>query len=189
MQSTMTEEDVLSLHLLSVLRKYFDRVICVIQEETGIVFTEKLSREMLVSFLRMRGHQYFGTCLRNLPWLFAYMTTAQSLFGERLLDGSPLMLSLKNRKEITFSEDNQIQSTTGKLLNLRFAFIGHEFELNGSQIQQETIEFVVSLNNKIVHTEKLVIKPAWFFNPASFLPERALRRNPTLLRVAEELLP
>ena len=182
-----SDGDSLSLEILSFLKQQFDRVIYILQRETGIIFNEKLLKDMLISFLRMHGHQYAGINLCNLPWIFAYMTTAQSLFGKRLQNDCPLMMSLKKRKEIAFSEDNRIQSATNKFFEIQFAFIGHEMKSNGAELH-ETIDFVVSLNGKAVHTSKLIITPMRFHNLVNLPPERA-RRNPTLLRVAEELIP
>ena len=74
-----------SYNTLSLLREQFDRIIYLLQRATGIVFSEKLARDMLTSFISMRGHLYIGTNLCNLPLMFAYMTTNQNLYG-RILD-------------------------------------------------------------------------------------------------------
>lgn len=65
--------------ILTLLRQQFDRIIYVLVHCTGIRIREGLAREMLRSFLGMRGHLYVGTTLCNLPWLFGHMATAHSL--------------------------------------------------------------------------------------------------------------
>lgn len=186
-ENLRSEDNCLSLDILSFIRQQFDRVIYIIQEETGIIFSDKLSTDMLKSFLRMHGHRYVGINMCNLPWIFAYMTTAQSLFGRIVKKDCPLMQSLKKRKEIVFSEKNQLKSATNMFLEINFAFICHEIANSGTK-QQETITFVVSLQGKDIYKAKLVIDPMRFHALVNLPPERA-RRNSKLLHIAEELIP
>ena len=185
--SLRSEMDKLSLEILSFMKEQFDRIIYILQEETGIIFTEKLSKDMLVSFLQMHGYQYVGINMCNLPWIFAYMTASQSLFGRILKKDCPLMQILKKQREVTFTTNNQIRGAANTFLEINFAFIGHEFSKSGTD-HKETVEFVVSLRDKLIYQVKLAIDPIRFHNLVNVPMERA-QRNQKILHIAEELIP
>ena len=165
--------------LLLFLRDNFDIVTKIVQNDIGIVFTEGLARSMLSSFLSMRGHCYIGTNMCNLPWMFAYMTTHQNLYGRRLLPWHPLHNAL-SRQEGIFFEYNQVKAK--RFVDLGFCFIEHK--IRPMPDARETIQFVVALESNTIFKREIVIRPL-------LLQERlhnTHERNDILLNIAKELI-
>lgn len=181
------EDDSKSLNILQLLRDQFDRVIYLLQRSTGIVFSEKLAQDMLKSFLYMRGHLYIGTNICNLPLMFGYMTTSQSLYGRIINKESPLMEALQKNKDLEFSDKNQLKSSKGKFIDINFTFIEHKTTRHDTEYK-ETITFIVSLKNEIIFTQLIEIDPMHFHNLVNLPPEQT-HRNQRLLDIASEMIP
>lgn len=171
---------------LLLLKNQFDRVIYLLKRCTGICISESLARKLLDSFLGMRGHLYVGTTLCNLPWMFAYMTTSQSLFGSVIEKNSLLMNSLKKNKHIEITEEGKIISAHKKYIDINFCFMHHKMTSHGNSYK-ETIKFIVSLWEENIFQMTIEIDPMHFHNLVNLPPERA-RRNQRLLDIAEELI-
>ena len=97
------------------------------------------------------------------------------------------MQILKKQREVTFTTNNQIRGAANTFLEINFAFIGHEFSKSGTD-HKETVEFVVSLRDKLIYQVKLAIDPIRFHNLVNVPMERA-QRNQKILHIAEELIP
>ena len=173
--------------ILQLLRQEFDRVIYILQQVTGVRISDALAKNMLQSFLSMRGHLYMGTTLCNLPWMFGYMAAAQSLYGRMLHEDSPLMLKLKNNARVLIEGNGQVKSANGSFLDITFCFMHHAIAQAGTSIR-ETLKFVVSIDQSEIYQERVEIDTMYFHNLVNLPPERA-RRNERLLSIAQELLP
>lgn len=182
--SLRPENDQRSRDILTLLKEQFDRVIYILEKETGINFGEGLSQKMLQSFLAMHGDRYIGINMCNLPWIFGYMTASQSLFGQYIQNGSPLMESLKKCKELSFNGD-QVKNAPGKFINLNFTFLGHKI-CHGS-VFKESVEFVVSLEETTIFTKVMDVEPILFHNLINLSPGKERRQR--LLNVAADIIP
>lgn len=172
--------------VLLLLRDEFDRVVYLMRKMTGIIVSEKLAQTMLQSFLDMRGYLYVGTNTCNLPWLFCYMTTSQSLFGRFIEDDSPLIHALRDNDKLALTDQNQVKGIGTEFLPLNFAFI--EYNISGKGTERlETVNFIVSLGKEIIFQDTIEIDPMHFHNLVNLPPERA-KRNERLLKIAEELI-
>jgi len=170
-------DDPMGRVLLQLLREQFDRVIYIISKVTGIRISESLAHDMLEIFLGMRGHLYVGANICNLPWIFAYLSNAQNLFGRVIKADSPLRCDLEKHKKICFNEKGQIQNAPGERVDLlRFCFMHHAVGHSAPSIK-ETIQFVVSEGETILYQETLIIDPMYFHNLVNLPPERARRQQ------------
>lgn len=178
-----------SYAILKLLQEQFDRVIYLLQRVTGIIFSENLACEMLKSFLYMHGHLYIGTNICNLPLMFAYMTTNQSLYGRTLNKDSKLLNILKHNKDIIISDRNQVltKKDNNNFTTINFFFTDHKISQLGTT-NVETIVFNVTINHDIVFKEKITIDPMHFHNLVNLPPERS-HRNQNLLGIAADLIP
>lgn len=181
-----SEKSVQGKQILQLLRQEFDRIIYLLQKMTGIIVTEKLARDMLQSFLDMRGYLYVGTNICNLPWSFCYMTTSQILAGRIIKNDSPLMNALKKDNRLTFNEKNQVVSTNKKFISLFFTFIDHKISTKGAD-HVETIKFIASLEQEIIFENIIEVEPMHFHNLVNLPPKRA-QRNEKMLKIAEEMI-
>lgn len=176
------ETDPRGRDILQLLRDQFDRVIYIIQRDTGIIISPALAKSLLESFLGMQGHLYVGTNLCNLPWMFAYMTTGQTLFGRKIKQGCELMLALEGNKDISITEESKVTSSKKEFLEITFCFIEHKIIQKGSS-QEETIKFLVNMKEKEIFHQTIKIDPVYFHNLVNLPPERA-SRDERLLDIA-----
>ena len=70
--------------ILKLLIEQFDRVVYILEKETQLVLSENALRGMLQRYKGERGYLYTGATLRNVPWIFAYMSDATRLFGQKV---------------------------------------------------------------------------------------------------------
>ena len=181
------EKNPKAYNILSLLREQFDRIIYLLQRSTGIVFSERLARDMLKSFLNMRGHLYIGTNLCNLPLMFGYMTTNQNLYGRILDKNSRIIEALRKNKNIQISDTNQVKISNGNFININFFFADHKVSRLDTDYK-ETVTFNVVIEKDIVFKEDITIDPMYFHSLVNLPPERS-RRNQRLLDIAAEMIP
>ena len=181
------ENDPRGREILHLLREQFDKVIYIISRITGISISHALARNMLVTFLGMRGHLYVGTNMCNLPWMFAYLSNAQGLFGRRIRPDSPLRRVLEQHEKIRFIEDGRIQSVPGVFLDLTFCCMHHTIRHTRTSTI-ETVRFVVSEGRDTLYEEILEVDPMSFHEVVNASPERFERKH-GLLEIAAELIP
>ncbi len=180
------ETDAIGRQVLFFLREQFDRVVYILEQQTGIHIGLSLARNMLESFIGMKGHLYVGTNVCNLPWMFAYMTDAQSLFGKFIKNNEELSSKFKSDSHVFVNEKGQVLSSGG-FVNINFCFINHKVSTKDNSIN-ESIEFIVFVEDKEIYSKKLEVDTMYFHNLVNLPPERAYR-NQKLLAIARELLP
>lgn len=176
--------------ILRQLAEHFDRAIYIISQETGIVISKKLAEKMLNTYLAYEGFLYRGATRLNAPWILAYMSNSQPLFGQVIRDGD-LKEKLKGLPNIIFNERGQLKNKEGEFVNIKFCFMHHEtVERDNKTI--EVMKFVVSAideNNQIhrVLTKEIIIEPIKFQKLKNIPPEKA-KRNEELLALGKEVV-
>ena len=191
------ETDPRGRDILQLLRGQFDRVIYIIQRDTGIIISPALAKNLLDSFLGMQGHLYVGTNLCNLPWMFAYMTTSQTLFGRKIKQDCELMGALKGHDKIFITQESKVSAkkTTeesnqtppkNEFLDINFCFVEHKISSKGSS-HEETIKFLVNVSGKEIFHKTILIDSVYFHNLVNLPPERA-NRDEWLLGIAAEMI-
>jgi hypothetical protein len=183
--------------LLRILIEQFDRVIYLLQKETGLGISYNLAKRMLEQYRREQGHLYTGATLTNIPWVFAYMADAQSLFGQRFDDEELKSLVLSQVEGASFTEDNRVvakESEGGKknYFDLDVCYLKHRIKKDNEESGLiETMEMVVSTAKagKIVDIHKRIIKFDYqYFQNLISLPSQDSRRNLKLVELAREVL-
>lgn len=180
------ESDVRGRDILQLLREQFDRVIHLLQRDTGVRISDALAKKMLDSFLGMRGHLYVGTNLCNLPWMFGYMTTSQTLYGRIIAKDSDLMDALRRNRHIKITDESKITASGDNFVDINFCFMHHKVAQIDSSFH-ETVNFIVTLNGKAIFEKKIEVDPMHFHNLVNLPPERAMR-NQRLLDIAAEMI-
>ena len=83
--------DPLGDRILDILVPNFDRVIWILEQDTGLKITSKLAEAMLMDYRGQQGHLYMGATLQNVPWTFAFMTLSKSLLGRRVTNDDDML--------------------------------------------------------------------------------------------------
>ena len=180
--------DPIVVKIIDILRREFDRIAMIFREDTGIVMTEGLARNMLRNYLAEEGYLYRRASLINIPWVFALKSDAQSLVG-RIIYNEDLKQALNRIPNATFSRD-QLVKRGNQFLNVNFSFMHHRIALQGNSVQESmrfTVWHVHNNDNDIVYEKNIT------FNYERFqylmdIPEGMGARKTELLNIAAEML-
>lgn len=198
----VTEKDrkeVLTSYEMSIyntIRDYFDLAVYVLQQSTGLHFSQSYLKNMLKGFVASEGYMYPWATIYNIPWMLRYIEGGRPLFGLSVKKDSELFHYLQTRKDVklipcNWSSQYYCISSNGKYLNLSMSFILHE--RNKPSYNEDVKESIImSINSagkdglpKSVHKIKLEINefrfPSLFQNPKY--------RNPKLIQIAKEVMP
>ncbi|MCB1733674.1 MAG: hypothetical protein H6981_01370 [Gammaproteobacteria bacterium] len=186
--------------ILTTLIEQFDRVVYLLEKDTGVRFSRQHLRKMLTTYRYWQGYLYTGATLTNVPWIFAYMSNAQSLFNQRVDADSDL------GKAILAGVPDANIDARGHIVNrvhadghtrffqLSVCFIHHTQAMDADQGLIETMKMRVfsdtglGLEKAPVLFEKVIaFDPAYFQNLIGLPADRAKRR-PDLVAVARDVL-
>ena len=181
----------LPAEILSVLRKDFDRVALVIQKAIGIKITVNLAERMLINYLAEEGFRYKHASLVNIPWIFAYMSDSQSLFGRVVQDENLRTAITDSVPNAVFTNNNQLsvaQSSTGKkeFLDINFCLMHHAIAPVNREIQ-ESLKLVVSYKDKDIFEKKIIFDYEQFQSLLA-IPDGKGFRNSDLLDLAAKTI-
>ena len=91
---------------------------------------------MLDEYKAMKGSLYKGATLENVPWIFAYMSNNQSLYGRYIKENSDLFKTLIKLDNISFEPGGElvkIVNSNDEYFKLTFAFVGHKKAVRDSK--------------------------------------------------------
>ena len=131
-----------AVDLLRFVQDNFHIMVEVFREQTGIVLSKRLAQQILYDFLCSKRYRWPTITKKNVGILFAYVWPNYSLYGQKIVAGSELMLALKNVDGLDISEFGQVKSTPGHYISIEFGLRVHQI---GDEISEmrESIEFFV----------------------------------------------
>lgn len=183
--------------ILEILISEFDRVIYLLQKQTGIRFSYNLVRKMLKKYRDTKGHLYMGASLINIPWIFAYMTDSQSLFMQNVSGNPELTKAIEDTIPTAYILDGRVMArqSTDKLpfIELNICFIHHHSRTdNGSWTEQMTMVVSTFPNStertqrQIIYQKQIVFDHAYFQNLRQF--DDTTYRQWHWVKMAQEIL-
>lgn len=154
--------------ILTTLIEQFDRVLYWLEKETGIRYSRHRVKAMLERYRAGQGYLYTGATLLNIPWIFAYMTDSQPLFGQHVGRDTPLAAAI--RAAIPAAEVDDDGRVVSKLdesgnkagyFDLDVCFIHHRFRHPSEDAAlEESMTMVVSTvmrsENKRIYEQAIV---------------------------------
>lgn len=185
--------------IVQLLIEQFDRVVYILEKQTGLSFSQKALRGMLQRYRGERGCMYTGASLRNVPWIFAYMSNATDLFGQRVSGNEQLTAEiLKQVQGADINGEGRLVSRKqpdGKkapFFDLKVSFIHHRIRADSEEGSlTETMTMVVSLREKWelrdIHRETIEFDHD-FFDRLIQLPEGQGQRRLDRVELAREEL-
>ncbi|MGJ8518353.1 hypothetical protein [Carnimonas bestiolae] len=187
--------DELGDKILDILVPNFDRVVYLLEKDTGFKISAKLARQMLTDYRDRGGHLYMGATLQNIPWIFAYMTLSKSLIGRIVHNDQALLdaINTHNAPGIFIEpEGNQIKWKPGTGASLNVCFIHHEARVTDQHLT-ETMTMMVSSGHgpeaERIYRKTIEFDRDHFKNLINVSPEKAVRpRREELVGLAEEIL-
>ncbi|WP_281687534.1 hypothetical protein [Pseudomonas citronellolis] len=185
--------------IIQLLIEQFDRVVYVLEKQTGIELSKKALRGMLERYKGERGFMYAGATLRNVPWIFAYMSDATDLFMQRVDQNSTLKQAINEGVEgAQVGSEGRVgkrvfpSGQTPPFFDLKVSFIHHRIRKDSDDGGVfETMTLVVSVEEKRqlrdIHKQDIVFEYGQFERLIQ-LPEGKGRRRMDLVELAREVL-
>jgi hypothetical protein len=145
----------------------FDRVIYIIEKQTQVLFSSNALKGMLERYKGERGYMYTGATLRNVPWIFAYMSDATDLFAQRIAGNEALSRAILQRAPEALIDENGRVSANQRagekkpFVDMKMSFIRHRITKDTEESGLvETMELVVSLrqNRELVNIHQQVVE-------------------------------
>lgn len=140
------ESDPFARKILRTVIEQFDRIAYVLEKDTGVRLSKKKLQEMLASYRRMQGHRYVGANLLNVPWIFAYMTKAVSLYGQKIVDNPELVEAIERElPHAALDHQARITNRDSSYVDINASFISHDCRAaSDGQVVEEMIFCVVT---------------------------------------------
>ncbi len=189
--ATKRKLDDLALQILARVLHQFDRIIYLLQKETGMQWSNRFSGELLDGWLCGEGYLYPGSHLRNIPWMVAYRSRGISIFGQKIVDDDNLIAAITRKIPGALIDDSGRITKHGPFYEIGGVFLGHNVT-TGSGDLKETICFRVHGQRRqhgpafeTVYSRTIHINPARFDHLVNTPPGRA-RRHQGFLDLAQQ---
>ncbi len=167
--------------------------------QTNVKLSQRALRGMLERYKGERGYMYTGATLRNVPWIFAYMSDATDLFGQDVGGNEQLAAAIKrqvpgaqiDRRGRLLAVDHP--GPKKPFIDLKMSFIRHRISKDSEDASlNENMELVVSRKLKDsslveIHRETIQFEHVWF-ERLIYLPSERAQRNPERIALAREVL-
>ncbi|OHV82625.1 hypothetical protein LCM4573_16650 [Rhizobium sp. LCM 4573] len=177
--------------IIRIAIEEFDRIIYVLSQTLGFHISTTLAEEMLRDWLAEEGYLYTGAHLRNVPWMIAYFSRRQSLFGRPIWGNDELVAAIQeNEPNATF--ERQALAKGDAFYSVTFEFIGHRTRPLPDAKTEESVTMRVFGTAPWGGEAPLILEQQVVFDDARFAalmntaPERA-QRNDRLLAIAQRV--
>ncbi|MBI9112367.1 hypothetical protein [Maridesulfovibrio ferrireducens] len=161
--------------ILSNLQENFDQVAYLFQLYSGIVMTKSLAEEMLKWYVAEQGHLYKGASLINAPWVFVYLSKAQSLWGRIIKDPELQEALCKKVPTGLINERKQFISKGSE--KIFFWFAGHKQSKTSDNFLKETMQFIVTCDDEDIYKKTITFDYEHFQNLLNTPDEKRPRRE------------
>jgi hypothetical protein len=171
--------------MLNQLVEHFDQVAYIFKEQTGIYLSKKLATDMLTAYKAAEGYLYQGANFLNVPWMFAYMSNNQKLWGRKITNPELKKLIESANSNISFNENGVL--TTKAYSDINFWFTDHQRKNDANGDLLETMKLVISESSKNIVT-KLIEFDHKFFQSLLHVPDEKRPRKEELVPLARNIL-
>lgn len=193
-------DNVTAIELLNLLRTQFDRVIYVLERQTGIKISLNYAEKLLRIFLRNNGWRIYYCNYTNLPFMLIYANEPEPLIGRYIHQNSNLYRGLMEHAIDFHFEDVEYKNgekspyvkivKNNTFVKMNFYFYNHEINrLDDDNIEDihETVNLVVCKDNKTIYEEVITIDQN-FLNRLIHTSEDKAKRNDLLIEMAQRVI-
>lgn len=164
--------DAATSKILRILIEHFDRVVYLLRKQTGISLSVTKLRSMLETYRNQTGYLYTGATVMNVPWVFAYMSNAVPLFGQKISSNTNLINEIRAAvPAVELDSYGRIgrKAGTHARFDLQVSYIHHRFaKVREDGGLQEYVTLLVSDERKgtlvDIYKEKIEFDYQYFQN-------------------------
>lgn len=175
----------------------FDRIVLILRDNFGFPFSNKFAGQMLNQWFDSQGYLYTGAHLRNLPWMIAYFSPAQSLFGQPVKENTELADRIREcvpQATIGAGDSGRLEKGTG-WYRLDLQCLHHRVNVqddDGSLTESLMLRVQDFTDTNEAEKAPVVYRQQIDFEPERFealihTPKERARRNEPLLQLAQEI--
>ena len=176
----------ISLKILALVLEHFDRVLRILEHETGMRFSDAFALKLLESWLDGEGYRYTNATLRNVPWMVGYRARGLNPFGQRIVANDALRQALLDAiPEAEIDEDGRIGKRGSAFYPLSCAFQHHKVASTDGDLRESMVFEVRSAAKQPIYTRHIDIDPDTFSYLLDLPPGRA-RRSERRLALAQQ---
>ncbi|MCP2024281.1 UNVERIFIED_ORG: hypothetical protein J2Y76_005196 [Pseudomonas reinekei] len=159
--------------IVRILIEQFDRVVYILEKQTRVALSANTLKGMLERYKGEQGYLYTGATLRNVPWIFAYMSDATALFAQRVGENHELTAAIRSHVPAANIDTHgrlrptSVRGAKDAFIDLKMSFIQHRI-IKDSEASglKESMVFVVSHSRKgqlvDIYKQDLTFDPVWF---------------------------
>lgn len=183
--------NVTGIALYNLLREQFDRLIYILETSIEIKISYAFAEEILRRYLLDEGWQYYDSTYNNLPFMLIYAMQAKPLINRLVLKDGSLYRFLKEDCTAVYLED--LPDSKYAKITAKEGFVGLSFYLCNHNVRkqeesiEETYRLVVVEKESIIYERLIQVDPD-FLRKLIALPQEKSRRNPKMLKIAENLM-
>ncbi len=175
-QTTITAE---AIHLRDFLIGNFNIAVGVLQEDLGFELRLKQLDRMLETWLEDRWYCWRDAHEGNLPWLFARITMAQDLFGQRMRPNSPTCKAILSRApEARLGKYRRLLNAPGQRLELEFTVLNHSVDHVKGGPRESIDLWIMRPGSGTGRTPNVVFEKRIDLRPETFL-SRVAQKDPS----------
>lgn len=182
------------IDIYNTAREHFDQAVYILQQDTGIYFSEPLLKDLL-SYYSCDGYMYYHATLYNIPWMILYQSHSFNLYGRLIRKDSELSLFLENDDRFVLTDYNETyyKVTTTKWLQSNYWFYDHRRNVVNNEVI-ETIKAALSVCEDgseelhIIWETRLIINETRFINLISSKKGNNYRKE-KLIQMARSIMP
>ena len=165
-----------SLKILALVLAHFDRVLRILEQETGMRFSHTFAQKLLESWLDGEGYRYTNATLRNVPWMVGYRARGLNPFGQQITDNDGLREAiLKAIPEASIDETGRIGKKGEAFYPLSCAFQHHKVSWEDGAMHESMIFEVRSAAKQPIYEQRIEIRPEAFSYLLGLPPDKAKR--------------
>ena len=139
-QTEITAE---AIELRDFLVKHFNIAVGILQEDLGFELSRNLLDTILETWLEDRWWCRRDAHKGNLPWLFARITVAHDLYGQRMRPQARTCRAILSRvPQARLGKYHRLLNAPGQRLELQFTLLAHTMTRRKGQLR-ESIDFQV----------------------------------------------
>lgn len=181
--------------LIDLAISEFDRIVLILYGDFGFRFSDAFAKRMLDQWFSSEAYLYTGAHLRNLPWMIAYFSPAQNLYGQAVGGNAELAEKIRTLVPSAGISALGVLEKGSAWYSLSIQFLNHKVSVDdeSGSLSESLVLRVQNFTNTnepekapIVYQRQIVFDPDRFESLMQTPPERA-KRNKALLDIARDV--
>lgn len=183
-------QSITAREIWNILYNHYDRVIYILQKNTGIFISNAFAKQILHLYIRDNGWLIYESRNNNISYMLLATNQANSLVYRYIHRESNLYRALQENTNLLCFEETEYKNyeklvpiNKGSFLDLTFSLQNHQCNIENEELI-ETIDLVVILDQAEIYRETINVEHDYLQNLINY----PFKRNQNLIDIAHELM-